>query len=216
MNLDSCFICKRPVLEFEGQFEKLDTYLLNESDDAYQQGAFGWCHARCLSTSNWGAFWAERRIQHMTEVMGFVKSSEIGALTAIRNPRTGEMIVLRRTDGITFRVRPSAFARKKDCLGGILLPVSENMHLEFDDPKLACEIRDSLVKSRCFPLSKLVEALNVTDCLLYPEAVLDGMMQFDKTLKQHWMGTCWVSAVVAYNQFMPQAVVDLVTSDSNL
>ena len=25
MNLDSCFICKRPVLEFEGQFEKLDT-----------------------------------------------------------------------------------------------------------------------------------------------------------------------------------------------
>jgi len=215
MNLDSCFICKRPVLEFEGQFEKLDTYLLNESDDAYQQGAFGWCHARCLSTSNWGAFWAERRIQHMTKVMGFAKISETSTLTAVCNPRTEEVSVL-RTDGITFSVRPSAFARKKDCLGGILLPVSEPIHLEFDDPKLACEIRDSLVKSRCFPLSKLVEALNVTDCLLYPEAVLDGMMQFDKTLKQHWMSTCWVSAVVAYNQFMPQAVVDLVTSDSNL
>jgi hypothetical protein len=150
MNLDNCFICKRPVLEFEGQFDKLDTYLLNESDDAYQQGAFGWCHARCLSTSNWGAFWAQRRIHHMTEVMGFAKSSEIGALTAIRNP-----------------------------------------------------------------LSKLVEALNVTDCLLYPEAILDGMMQFDKTLKQHWMGN-WVSAMVAYNQFVPQAVVDLVTSASTL
>jgi hypothetical protein len=214
MNLDSCFICKRPVLEFEGQFEKLDTYLLNESDDAYQQGAFGWCHARCLSTSNWGAFWAERRIQHMTEVMSFVKSSKIGALTAIRNTRTGEVSVL-RTDGITFSVMPSAFDRKKDCLGGILLPVSEEMNLEFDDPKLACEIRDSLVKSRCFPLSKLVEALNLTDSLLYPEAILDGMMQFDKTLKQEWMGN-WVSARVAYNQFVPQAVVDIITSASTL
>jgi len=214
MNLDSCFICKRPVLEFEGQFEKLDTYLLNESDDAYQQGAFGWCDARCLSTSNWGAFWAQRRIQHMTEVMGFAKISETGTLTAIRNPRTGQVSVL-RTDGITFSVMPSAFDRKNDCLGGILLPVSEEMNLEFDDPKLACEIRDSLVKSKCFPLSKLVEALNLTDCLLYPEAILDGMMQFDKTLKQHWMGN-WVSAMVAYNQFVPQAVVDLVTSASTL
>ena len=89
------------------------------------------------------------------------------------------------------------------------------MNLEFDDPKLACEIRDSLVKSRCFPLSKLVEALNLTDSLLYPEAVLDGMMQFDKTLKQHWMDN-WVSARVAYNQFIPQAVVDIITSASTL
>jgi len=214
MNLDSCFICKRPVLEFEGQFEKLDTYLLNESDDAYQQGAFGWCHARCLSASHWGAFWAERRIQHMTKVMGFAKINETSTLTAVCNPRTEQVSVL-RTDGITFSVSPSAFDRKKDCPGGILLPVSEPMHLEFDDPKLACEIRDSLVKSRCFPLSELVEALNLTDSLLYPEAVLDGMMQFDKTLKQHWMGNYWVSARVAYNQFMPQAVVDLVMSPAD-
>ncbi len=35
MNLDTCFICKRPVLEFRSQFEKLDTYLLKESDEAY-------------------------------------------------------------------------------------------------------------------------------------------------------------------------------------
>jgi hypothetical protein len=214
MNLENCFICKRPVLEFEGQFEKLDTYLLNESDAAYQQGAFGWCHARCLSTSNWGAFWAERRIQHMTEVMGFAKNSESGTLTAVCNPRTGQVSVL-RTDGISFTVMPSAFDSKKDCPGGILLPVSEEMNLEFDDPKLACEIRDSLVKSKCFPLSKLVEALDLTDCLLYPEAILDGMMHFDKTLKREWMGN-WVSAIVAYSQFVPQAVVDFVTSASTL
>jgi hypothetical protein len=214
MNLESCFICKRRVLEFEGQFEKLDTYLLNENDDAYQQGAFGWCHARCLSTSNWGAFWAQRRIQHMTKVMGFAKISEIGTLTVVSNPRTGQVAVL-RTDGITFTVMPSALGRKKNCSGGVLLPVSEEMNLEFDDPKLACEIRDSLVKSKCFPLSKLVEALDLTDCLLYPEAILDGMMHFDKTLKREWMGN-WVSAVAAYSQFLPQAVVDLVTSASNL
>jgi len=214
MNLESCFICKRRVLEFEGQFEKLDTYLLNESDDAYQQGAFGWCHAYCLSTSNWGTFWAQRRIQHMTKVMGFAKISQIGTLTAVCNLRKRQVAVL-RTDGITFTVMPSALDRKKDCSGGVLLPVSEEMNLEFDDPKLACEIRDSLVKSKCFPLSKLVKALDLRDCLLYPEAIADGMIQFDKTLKRQWMGN-WVSAIAAYSQFLPQAVVDLLTSATTL
>jgi len=122
MNLDTCFICKRPVLEFRSHFEKLDTYLLKESDEAYQQGAFGWCHARCLSTSNWGAFWADRRIQHMTGIMGFAKSGESDTLTVACNPRTGQVNVL-RTDGISFTIMPSALDSKKDCPGGILLPV---------------------------------------------------------------------------------------------
>lgn len=38
MNLNNCFICKRPVLELRGQFEVLDTYLLKKDDVAYQQG----------------------------------------------------------------------------------------------------------------------------------------------------------------------------------
>jgi hypothetical protein len=147
------------VLEFRSQFEKLEEYLLKESDDAYQQNAFGWCHARCLSTSNWGAFWAERRIQHMTGIMGFAKSGESDTLTAACNPRTGQVNVL-RTDGISFTIMPSALDSKK-------------------------------------------------------EAILDGMMHFDKALKQEWMGN-WVSAIVAYNHFVPQAVVELVTSASTL
>jgi hypothetical protein len=127
MNLDTCFICKRPVLEFRSQFEKLDTYLLKESDEAYQQGAFGWCHARCLSTSNWGAFWADRRIQHMTGIMGFAKIGESDTLTVACNPRTGQVNVL-RTDGISFTIMPSALDSKKDCPGGILLPVSNGFY----------------------------------------------------------------------------------------
>jgi len=210
MNLACCFICKRSVLELEGQFDTFDTYLLNESDDAYQQGAFGWCHAPCLSTFHWRAFWAERRIEHLTQVREFVKIGETGTLTTVRHPRTGEVTVL-RTDGITFHVEPSAFDRKKACSEGVLLPVLEEMNLELDDPKLAREIRDSLVQSKCFPLPKLVEALDLTDCLLYPEAILDGRLHFDKTLKREWMGN-GVSVKVAYNQFLPQAVVDLVTS----
>jgi hypothetical protein len=210
MNLENCFICKRPVLEFSGQFEKLDTYLLNEDDAAYEQGAFGWCHTSCLSKSRWGAFWAERRIWHLTSVKGFPKLHSDVSLTVVCNPRTDERIVL-RADGVSFSIKPSMLEHKKDCPDGILLPIFEEMNLELDEPKLTREIRDTLAKTKYFPLQKLVKALELNDYLLYPEAIIDGALRFNKALKQEWVDN-WVSADVSYNQFIPQEVLEPVLS----
>ena len=99
MNLENCFICKHLVLELVGQFEKLDTYLLEEDDLAYQQSAFGWCHTSCLSKSQWGAFWAQRRMWHLTSIMGFSKLHNDVALTLLCNPSMDERLVL-RADGL--------------------------------------------------------------------------------------------------------------------
>ena len=213
MKLESCFICKRLVLELEGQFTKLDTYLLHGDDAAYQQGAFGWCHLSCLSASNWGNFWTKRRIQHMTEIMGFVKIRSSGSLTALQNPRTGEITVL-QDDGVSFFIPSSSRLRKNRVVpklvpGGVLLPILEEMNLEFDDPLLAQETREALLEFKHFPLSKLIEALKIKDCLLYPNAVSDGTLRFSKVLRRDWVGN-WVSAIASYNRFIPQAIADLV------
>ncbi|MEO1373922.1 MAG: hypothetical protein AAFW70_06310 [Cyanobacteria bacterium J06635_10] len=211
MNLENCFICKRPILELEGQFDKLDTFLLEETDAAYQEAAFGWCHTRCLSTSKWGEFWSERRIWHMTEVMGFKKIDNIDNLTAIRNPNTGTVTVI-QNNGVTFHLKSSyTLDYKKKSPGGILLPISEEMNLELDNSTLVQEIKDTLVKTKSFPLIELVKSLELEDYLLYPEAIADGAIQFDKALKREWIGN-WISALAVYDQFVPQAVIDIVCS----
>ncbi len=210
MNLENCFICKHPVLELTGQFEVLDTYFLEKDDVALQQGAFGWCHSSCLSKSQWGAFWAERRILNMTSVRRFSKLHSDVSLTALCNPRTDERIVL-RADGVSFYFQPSVLELKKDCPGGILLPIVEEWNLELDEPELIRIIRDALTKTKSFPLQKLVQALGLNDYLLYPEAIVDGELRFNKELEQEWIGN-WVSADMSYNQFIPQAVLESALS----
>jgi hypothetical protein len=207
MNLESCFICNLPVLELNGQFEKLDTYLLNEDDAAYQQNAFGWCHTSCLSKSNWGQFWTERRVWHLTKVKGFSQVYSGTCLSVMQNPRTDERIAL-RSDGVSFNIKPSLLGHRKDYSGGILLPVFEEINLELDEPTLIHDIRDALVRVKYFPLQQLIEALKLNDYLLYPQAVIDGSLRFDKALKREWVDN-WVSANVSYSQFIPQEILDL-------
>ena len=208
MNLENCFICKRPVLEFSGQFEKLDTYLLNEDDTAYQQGAFGWCHTSCLSKSQWGAFWTKRRVLHFTQVRGFIKLHSNNSFTILCNPRTDEKFVL-RDDGISFMIKHSMLEHKKDCPDGSFLPIFEEINLELDEPELTRKIRETLAKTKSFPLMDLVKALDLNDYLLYPDAIIDGALHFNKALKREWVGN-WVSANMSYNQFIPQEVLNLV------
>lgn len=209
MNLESCFICKHPVLELTGQFEKLDTYLLSEDDIAYQEGAFGWCHASCLSKSTWGSFWAERRICNLTSIRGYSKLCNDGPLTVVYHPRTKEKIVL-RSDGVSFTIDSSISVNKKDCSMGILLPVSEEINLELDESELVIRIRETLVKNKSFPLQRLIEELGLTNYLLYPEAITDGNLVFSKSLKREWIGN-WVSANVTYNRFIPKEVLKVLS-----
>ncbi len=211
MTLKKCFICKRPVLELKGQFHKLDTYFLNEQDDiAYEQGAFGWCHTSCLSKSSWGSFWSERRISHMTSIMGYLKLLNSTDLTVLFDPRRNKYIVL-RSDGVAFYIELPLLKYKKDCPTGIMLPVFEEMNLELDEPELAHKICDTLAKTKSFPLQDLVNALDLNDTLLYPDAIIDGVLLFNKALKENW-GDNWTSGNASYSEFIPQEVLDAVLS----
>jgi hypothetical protein len=210
MNLERCFICQHPVLELDGQFEKFDSYYLDASDDAYQQDAYGWCHSFCLSNSRWGKFWSERLIQHKTELLGFEKICSTNSLTVLRNPRVNEITIL-RNDGITFWLKPPVLYCEEDYQGGFVLPVLHEMNLELDDSSLVNKIQQRLITSGSFPLQELVQALDLTQYLLYPEAIVDGTLQFDKKLKREWDGY-WVSVLAKYKKFVPQEVVDILES----
>lgn len=210
MNLERCFVCKLPVLELEGQFEKLDSYLLDgTSDELYENEAFGWCHSKCLSTSTWGWSWSKRLINYATNVLGYKSVVEDdNMLTGLINLHTQDMMVLRK-DGVNFFVSPSELAKKRSHPGGFLLPVTEEMNLEFDDIELAKEIRDTLVKEKSYPLVNIVRSLRLSDRLLFPEAIQDGKLRFDTSLQREWRGA-WVSAIADYQKFFPHELMAVI------
>lgn len=209
MNLPNCFICKRPVIEFKGQFEKLDTYMIDSNDDAYKQKAFGWCHSICLSKSEWGAHWSKLRFIYLSEVMGFVKINERDGLTALFDSRSEQFIIL-RNDGVSYSVLSPNFDGNVNNVNGLMIPVSEEMNIEFNSTKLAEKVRESLVKSAIFPLEEIIYSLGLTNTLLYPDAVRDGLMKLDKNLMLESFGN-WVSAIAVYKQYLPKPVLDLVS-----
>lgn len=209
MKPPNCFICKRRVLEFQGQFDKLDTYLLSSDDAALKQGAYGWCHMRCLLTSKWGAFWAKRRIWHRTEVMSYKKIGSSDNLTALFHPRRKTIAVF-QTNGESFYFEPPELDLVKKSDEGILLPVSEVHHLHLDDPIFVQEIKDTLIKRKSFPLINLFKSLGLEDTLLYPEKFTDSVLKFDKELMEEWKWKNSVSAIAVYNQFIPLEVADFV------
>lgn len=205
MNLEPCFLCSKPVLELAGQFDKLDSYELDPNDTAVAQGAFGWCHGLCLVRSSWGPLWFERRRARYLGPVGYRQIAGSEGLVALQNPRTNEKIVLRR-DGLMFAFDARALAKKTPCEGGVLLPTVEEMNLELDDPELVKTIRAQLLEQKTFPLSRLVDALGIGDRMLFPGALEQGVLCFDKSLKRLWVGN-WVSARAVHARFIPNEVL---------
>lgn len=211
MNLESCFLCALPVLELKGQFDKLDSYYLQPEDDAYVQGAYGWCHALCLVRSSWGHFWFTRRREHFTENIGYQQAASDGEHCVLRHPRTGELLIL-RADGLMFDVAPRALTKAKPSEGGVMLPIEQEMNIELDEGDLVREIRDDLVNQKRYPLWGLIDGLGIRAQMMFPRALEGGELRLDKRLRREWVGS-WISAKAVYHRFLPDRVVALAQAN---
>lgn len=62
-----CFICGHLVFDLSGQDDDWNTTLLNsgreQDQKALDENAFGPCHLRCLTRSEWGHFWSQRYLE---------------------------------------------------------------------------------------------------------------------------------------------------------
>lgn len=207
MNLEPCFLCSLPVMELEGQFDKMDSYYLLPEDDAYVQGAYGWCHALCLAQSSWGAFWFTRRRKHFTENMGYEQKASTGEHCVLRRPRDGTLLILRH-DGLMFDIAPHALSKAKSTEGGVLLPVEHEMNLELDTAATVQKIRDDLMKHKRYSLWALIDEVGIRERMLFPRALEGGELRLDKRLRREWFGN-WLSAKVVYERFIPDEIVSL-------
>lgn len=200
MRLQSCVSCSLPVMELEGQFEKLDLLYVNAPIPPPE--TVGWWHVRCLVESDAALPWYEGRLSSLRDVRGYHLIAEYPHWSVVREPRSGEVIALGR-GGEVLSLSLGSRKRARASDGGWIYPIFEQTcHLELDDEDLVRSIQEGLQDAGSYSLPVVLKAMGVADKVVHPEALERGMFRLDKELQLHW-GIRFVSASVDYGVFVP-------------
>src|SRR5262245_55906592 len=130
MRLPSCVSCALPVLELEGQFEKLD--LLYFNGPIRPRNSVGWWHASCMAESDMAAMWYEGRLSSLRDIRGYQQVAEYPYWTVVRDPRSGEVVALGR-GGQTLDLSRGNRKWTRKANGGRIYPkIEDEFHFELD------------------------------------------------------------------------------------
>ena len=200
--LEKCRICRRPVLELEGQFEILQPYYLPPGDPALEIS--GWLHTTCLANSEHGKAWARQRVNHFTGVRGYEVVHDTDDWTVLIDRRRRALLAFHRDGGSI--VAENIEARVTPCDGGGTVEIERDSHLTLDDPAFVASLQQEITKQKRVPLAKVVDHLEIGDRLQWPGILKTGVYVLSKKLRGDWTRRTF-SARVHYEEFLPEAVV---------
>ena len=195
----SCALCELPVLEVRGQFQKLDSYYLDQGDPL--KDSVGYWHTSCLVSSPYGAPWHDVRLRNYVSVRGYEVVARVKEWTAIRDPHSGEHLALSASGEFLSLMFSAGRVRRHG--EGVICRVEEpeyNLHL--DAPSVILAVQTALRSVKTFPVLALFEALGIADRVHHPAALEGAMMHFEKALQRDWSDG-FVSARWEYGVFVP-------------
>lgn len=199
MTLPACICCHEPVLEVEGQFEKLDSFYLGE--DGPPRDSVGYWHTKCLRSSVYGLAWHDARLKNFVQVRSYKLVGTTAEWSVMHHPRSNETLALSRK-GELLSLKFSA-GRQRTVQGGSIYRVQENeYHLELAETSIVQAVQDALSSAKTFPVLALFEALGLSDRISRPEALEGSLLHFSKALRADWSPTS-VSARWEYGVFLP-------------
>lgn len=210
MRNDLCTFCNLPVLEVKGQFQKLDSYYLDESD--LLDGSAGYWHTSCLKGSPYGAGWHDLRLKNFTTVRGYQLVANVGEWSVIQHPRTKDPLAISTSGDFLSLVFPAGRIRR--VAQGSVHRVEEpeyNLHLE--EAPIIQAVKDALSSVGTFPVLALFEALGIADRALHPEALEGSLIHFSRSQTRNWAEHS-VAARWEYGVFIPEALEQYVTRGS--
>lgn len=200
MKLADCVACHLPVLELEGQFEKLDSYYTGP--DGPPPETAGWWHARCLLESSACEAWARARLRNFVEVRGARVIERLPHWTVVELPRSGgERLAL----GDRGRLL-SLLADRTDwrtVAGGLLRPIAATSFTLEAEPALIAQIQRGLTSpAAAFPLLEVMGGLGIADRVVDPIALEGGAFRLVPALQPYWTASA-VTARVEYAELIP-------------
>ncbi len=202
--LRDCKICKRSVLELQGQFEMLAPYMAKTAEDPDAFALAGEVHSKCLVDSPHGGRWARWTIQHFSEVRRYRLGATVDGWTVLGFARTADAMAVHER-GATVGIEPG-YGKLKKAAGGHRLPVTvSEAHISFGDREFVRDVQERLARDKSVPLSVLVDHLGIRDDLFWPGVLDKGAWVFSRRLRGDWSPT-QVSAEFHYDVWIPEAV----------
>jgi hypothetical protein len=202
MKTPICVYCEACVLELDGQFEKLDSYFI---DDPLLENTVGWWHASCLSQSDFGLPWFEARLRNFRDVRGYRSVVDTGSWTVVEHARTREVLALGR-NGLLLDLSVQG-GRARPVEGGAVYPVASN---EFNidltgysgGEAAIAVMQAALVDTGSYPIADLLQQLGVADRVMHPPVLEAAVFRFDGSLRRYF-GSATMSAQAEYGVFIP-------------
>lgn len=199
MTLATCVSCGLPVLELEGQFEKLDSFYV--AGHVPPLASAGWWHASCLAGAPSAGDWYRARLRNFVEVRGYGVVAKLATWTVVRHPGSGEVLAF-GASGELLSLSLAGPSRRVD--GGAVYSVVEQMfNLELDDHELIAATQRALRLSGTVPVTELLVRLGVLDRVVHPASLDGSALHFVGELEPYWTRSA-VSARAEYGVFVPE------------
>lgn len=188
MKHSDCVGCGLPVLELEGQFERVDA-------------AF-W-HTACLIQSPLGADVYAARLRDLVDERHYTIERELERWTIVVHAR-GDKVALGKTgDRISLSNLGSKKKSRKADGGRVFPKTDEGYNLDLKDASVIDTVRAGFASEGAFPLLSLFELLGIADRVHHPAALERAMISsIRETTTRHF-----ITMKIEYGVFVPDELL---------
>ena len=188
MRHSDCTSCGLPVLELEGQFERVDA---------------GWWHTHCLVTSSQGPIAADARLRDYLEGRHYTVEREAGSWTVLVHTR-GDKVAISRMGEVIALAHLGSKKKSRKADGGRVFPkIDEGYNLDLKDSAPIDAVRAGFASEGAFPLIELFGLLGIADRIHHPESLERGVISsIRETTSRHF-----ITMRVEYGVFVPDELL---------
>jgi hypothetical protein len=200
MKLRSCPWCVKPVLELRGQIEILDSYYCSpdEGPDVSTSGAW---HSRCLLEADLGEPWFRARVENRLTIRDYAEIFRNSQWVVLFHPRSRSVEAFANS-GQSLSL--SKCQRRLRSVGGgaVHLVREADYNLELSSKTTISTVQEALLSEGTYPLPELLEAMDIHDRVLHPEAIAGAELIYDRSFRRGWTPN-HVEMAMEYGVFVP-------------
>jgi hypothetical protein len=188
MKHSDCVGCGLPVLELEGQFERVDA-------------AF-W-HTACLIQSPLGRDVYAARLHDLVDTRKYAVEHELESWTVVVHAR-GDKLALGKTGELLSLSNLGSKKKSRKADGGRVFPkIDEGYNLDLKDGGVIDTVRAGFASEGAFPLLSLFELLGLAEHVHHPAALERAMISaIRETTSRHF-----ITMKIEYGVFVPDELL---------
>ncbi len=195
---------------------------IETEDEVAFNHASGPCHLLCMIHSKWGNLWSRRIIEHHLSMFGDDLVAQNGQLVILvnrdrpipsraYNPMRDNLIFIKRNGWIGWALVGN-LKRRAEIDEGWLLPYQAGFEMDLTDSlTLGEEIKQAFALKGQYPLDGLINAFDLGNRMLYPDALKDKMLV--PTERDNPAKKTWISAICDYTYLIPNDVISLLPAE---